>query len=271
MHCVSTINKIKLMKKIYTFFAVLFIVGSLMAQSTFTNDANDKTIINLADPVNNQDAATKAYVDALIEQLYAQGSLRVRDYDGNYYNTIMIGNQIWMAENLKTTKFNDGTDIPLVTDGTAWGNLTTPGYCWYNKNEATYGDTYGALYNWYTIGTGNLCPAGWHVSTDAEWTALTTYPGGESVAGGKLKETGTTHWNSPNTGATNETGFTALPGGSRSHDGTFYYIWYGGYWWSSTEGSAKSAWNRNLSYSDAGVFRDIDYKKCGFSVRCVRD
>ena len=120
-----------------------------------------------------------------------------------------------MAENLKTTKYRDGTSIPLVTENTAWLNLTTPGYCWYNNDAAHYKSTYGALYNWYVLNAGsngwkNVCPTGWHVPTDAEWTTLTTYLGGESIAGGKLKETGTSHWLSPNTVATNETGLHTL-------------------------------------------------------------
>jgi len=228
-------------------------------------------------PVNPTDAANKAYVDGLIEQLYAYGALKLLDYDGNYYNTIKIGNQIWMAENLKTTKYNDGTAIPNVTDNTAWAALTTPAYCWYNNNEAAYKATYGALYNWYTVdvtsnGGKNVCPTGWHVPTDAEWTTLTTYLGGVDVAGGKLKETGTTHWTTPNTGATNETGFTALPGGYRHLDGTFNNIGDLGYWWSATEYSATLAWNRSLTYNYSNVIRSyLNYKKYGYSVRCVRD
>ena len=108
----------------------------------------------------------------------------VVDIDGNVYHTVTIGTQVWMVENLKTTKYNDGTAIPLVTDNTAWGALTTPGYCWYNNDSATYKNTYGALYNWYAVNTGKLAPTGWHVPTDSEWTVLTTYLGGQSVAGG---------------------------------------------------------------------------------------
>jgi len=125
----------------------------------------------------------------------------VSDIDGNYYKTIQIGSQIWMAENLKTTRYNDGSNIPLVTDNTAWSNLTTPGYCWYNNDAATYKNVYGALYNWYAVNTGKLCPSGWHVPSEYEWTLLVNYLGGVYAAGGKLKETGTTHWYSPNAGA----------------------------------------------------------------------
>ncbi|MBA7527477.1 hypothetical protein ES705_19653 [subsurface metagenome] len=176
-----------------------------------------------------------------------------------------------MAENLKTTKYNDGTAIPLVTNSTEWDNLTTPGYCWYNNDEASYKNTYGALYNWYTVNTGKLCPTGWHVPTDSEWTILTDYLGGYSVAGGKLKETGTTHWNSPNTGATNESGFTALPGGYRTNSGAFNNVGSNGNWWSSTESSSTYAWHRSMNYSSSNVYRDYSGKSYGFSVRCVRD
>jgi uncharacterized protein (TIGR02145 family) len=182
-----------------------------------------------------------------------------------------------MAENLKTTKYNDGTAIPNITDNTAWTALTTPAYCWYNNDAATYKATYGALYNWYAVdvasnGGKNVCPTGWHVPTDAEWTILTTYLGGESVAGGKLKETGTTHWSSPNTDATNETGFTALPGGNRGSDsGTCFNIGYLGFWWESIEYSTTGAWIMNMFYINADVSRIASKKLNGFSVRCVRD
>jgi uncharacterized protein (TIGR02145 family) len=196
----------------------------------------------------------------------------VSDNDGNTYKTIQIGTQTWMAENLKTTKYNDGTTIPLVTGTTAWAALSTPGYCWYRNDAATYKATYGALYNWYTVNTGKLCPTGWHVPSDAEWTTLTIYLGGGTVAGGKLKETGTTHWLSPNTGATNETGFTALPGGDRDNNGAFVLIGYDGRWWSSTEGSTYYAWARNMLYNYSNVSSFVNlYKQDGYSVRCLKD
>jgi uncharacterized protein (TIGR02145 family) len=196
----------------------------------------------------------------------------ISDYDGNVYSTVQIGEQIWMAENLKTTRFNDGSVIPLVTDNTAWSILTSSAYCWYNNNEATYKNPYGALYTWYAVKTNKLCPAGWSIPTDAEWTTLTSYLGGEDEAGGQLKETGYTHWNSPNTGATNETYFTALPGGHRYRlNGTFYDINRYGYWWSSSEDETQTAWGRNIYYDASNVYRDYYFKNEGFSVRCIKD
>jgi len=202
----------------------------------------------------------------------AQDISTVTDIDGNTYQTVTIDTRIWMVENLKTTKYNDGTAIPLVaTDNIAWSNLTEPGYCWYNNNQAMYGNTYGALYNWYAVNTGKLCPTGWHVPTDNEWIILTNYLGGESIAGGKLKETDTTHWNSPNTGATNETGFTALPGGYRSVDGNFYYIGFDGYFWSATELGVNYAWYQEVMFYNSGFRLLNGLKRNGFSVRCLRD
>jgi uncharacterized protein (TIGR02145 family) len=193
------------------------------------------------------------------------------DQDGNVYKTITIGTQTWMVENLKTTKCNDGTAIPNVTDGTAWPVLTTPAYCWYNNDTATNKVTYGALYNWYVVNTSKLCPTGWHVPTDAEWSTLTTYLGGGSVAGGKLKETGTTHWNYPNNGADNSSGFTALPGGIRNGNGTFDLIGYYGSWWSSSEVNKTRAWHRYVGYTDRFVSRTVNDSCEGLSVRCLRD
>ena len=196
---------------------------------------------------------------------------QVTDIDGNVYHTVTIGTQVWMVENLKVTKYNDGTAIPLVTDNTAWSNLTTAGYCWYNNDAPTYKDTYGALYNWYTVNTGKLCPAGWHVPNDAEWTTLTTYLGDVNVEGGKLKETGTAHWLSPNAGATNESGFEGRPGGTRFSNGTFSLIGEYGAWWSSSEITTSNAWLRVLLLSDDRVYKVGLDNDSGFSVRCLRD
>ncbi len=194
----------------------------------------------------------------------------VTDLDGNVYHTVTIGTQVWMVENLKTTKYNDGTAIPLVTDGTAWSTLSTPAYCWYNNDDATYKNTYGALYNWFTVNNGKLCPTGWHVPTDAEWGTLITYLGDTTLAGGKLKEAGTVHWASPNTGANNSTGFTALPGGSRYNNGLFYLNGKYGWWWSSTESSSSDAWHQYMQYNTSLIYRTAGSKIIGFSVRCIK-
>jgi uncharacterized protein (TIGR02145 family) len=191
----------------------------------------------------------------------------IYDSEGNKYRTIQIGTQTWMAENLKSTKLNDGTDIPFVPDVAIWSGLTTPGYCWFNNDSVGY----GALYNWYTLNTGKLCPEGWHVPADEEWTVLTDYLGGKSVAGGKLREAGTTHWQSPNAGATNESGFTGLPAGYRSYGGSFNNFKNYGFWWSSTEWSSSAAWYRDVYYGYNSVDRSNSNKKSGANIRCVKD
>jgi uncharacterized protein (TIGR02145 family) len=195
----------------------------------------------------------------------------VKDIEGNVYKTVTIGKQVWMKENLKTSKYNDGKAIPLVTDNIAWSDLSTPAYCWNNNDATTNKNTYGALYNWYTVNTNKLCPRGWHVPTDAEWRTLTTYLGGESVAGGKLKETGTIHWERPNTGAVNSSGFTAHAGGGRYEDGRFHYLGSKGYWWSSTEEGEASVWCFELQYALKGINRVGSKKSFGLSIRCLRN
>jgi uncharacterized protein (TIGR02145 family) len=195
----------------------------------------------------------------------------VSDIDGNAYTTIICGTQEWMVENLKTTKYNDGTDIPLVTDPTAWWSLGTAGFCWYKNDETTYKSTYGAIYNWYAVNTGKLCPTGWHVPTITDWVTLVTYLGGDTLVGGKLKETGTDHWMSPNYGANNYGGFTALPAGSRNSNGTFENLGYIARWWTSTETSDLSAWYRSLSYSNSASQKGYGSKTFGYSVRCVKN
>lgn len=155
----------------------------------------------------------------------------IKDMDNNNYNTVKIGNQIWMLENLKTTKYSNGNTIANISDSTLWGTQTLGAFCWYKNDKDKYKGTYGALYNWYAVKTGKLCPSGWHVPTDAEWLTLGDYLGGEEVSGGKLKEVGTIHWRNPNNGATNESGFTALPGGIRYEEGQFLEVGWYAYWW----------------------------------------
>jgi len=196
----------------------------------------------------------------------------IKDGDGNGYTSITIGTQVWLKENLKTTKYNDGVEIPNVTNNSDWGNLTSGAYCWYDNDEATFKNTFGALYNWHTTNNGKLCPIGYHIPSDAEWTKLTEYLGGTSIAGGKLKEIGTTHWMTPNTGATNESSFTALPGGWRSYSGTFNLKAEISYWWSTTQyDSPESAYSRSLGHDSNIFYRHGSNKKNGHFVRCLRD
>jgi uncharacterized protein (TIGR02145 family) len=194
----------------------------------------------------------------------------IADIDGNVYNTIKIGTHTWIIENLKTTKFKDGSSIALVTNNTTWMNNTgTPAYCWFN-NDISNKSIYGALYNWYTVNTGKLAPKDWHVATQLEWLELVDHVGGDSVAGGKLKEAGLTHWITPNTGATNETIFSALPGGCRGEDGSFYEYGYIGGWWSSDEIDPDPVYFI-LSYSDDDFSGGSCDKRRGFSIRCIKD
>lgn len=176
-----------------------------------------------------------------------------------------------MAENLRTTKYANGDVIPNVTDNTKWNNLTTGAWAHY-ENDNQYEILYGKLYNWYAVADSrNVCPSGWHVPSDADWKALTIYLGGETVAGGKMKSSGTQYWHDPNTDNTNESGFSGLMGGYRDSDGTFNHVGYGGSWWSATEDDTYSAWYRGLYYSSGNSARASSIRRYGFSVRCLRD
>ncbi len=195
----------------------------------------------------------------------------VTDTDGNVYLVDTIGSQVWMVENLKTTRFNDGTPIPLVTGDVPWTALVTPGYCWSGNDSSTNKKTYGALYNWYAVHTGKLAPKGWHVASDSDWGVLVGYLGGDSKAGAPLKEAGMQHWLTPNAGATNMTGFSALPGGFRYDFGAFATIGSYGHWWSSTAFLDSDSWCRFMDSGTSAVTRSNMYKNYGLSVRCVHD
>ena len=199
------------------------------------------------------------------------------DAENNTYTTVYIGTQQWMAENLKVTKYNDGTSILNVTDNTEWQNNTSGAWAYYD-NDVANNAKYGKLYNWYAVsptmnGNKNVCPTGWHVPTDAEWTVLTDYLGGSNIAGSKMKEVGTTSWNSPNTDATNTSLFTGLPGGGRDGAGSYGGIGDYGYWWSSTEGpfSTDGALYRDLVVNVGDANGNEFHKLSGLSVRCLRD
>jgi uncharacterized protein (TIGR02145 family) len=195
------------------------------------------------------------------------------DQDGNLYKTVTIGTQTWMAENLRTTKYNDGTAIPNVIENDEWAVQTTGAYCTYNNTSNA--DTilaYGSLYNWHAVNSGLLAPEGWHVPTDADFWTLTEYLDRGILAGGKLKEIGTIHWQHPNDGATNETGFTALPGGKRSNDGDFNFIGLVGFWWSASVGIDDDAIFRTIFSNSSDVrWNSYQNKETGYSVRLVKD
>jgi uncharacterized protein (TIGR02145 family)/uncharacterized repeat protein (TIGR02543 family) len=197
----------------------------------------------------------------------------IMDKSGNIYDTIKIGNQVWMMENLKTNNYNDSTLINFVTDSATWCNSSTQGFCWYD-NSYLYPNDYGFLYNWNAVNSGKLAPAGWHIPTDSEWSVLVVNigsVGADWMAGGALKEVDTFYWAPPNTGATNSTGFSARGGGSRDDAAAFSEIKTNGYWWSATEADNLTAWLRSISYSGQFLGRSNVSKKYGCSVRCIRN
>ncbi len=188
---------------------------------------------------------------------------------GSEIKSVKIGNQVWMAENLNVDHYRNGDPIPTGLSNSQWESTTKGAYAIYNDDPANE-KIYGKLYNWYAVyDSRGLCPTGWHVPSDAEWRTLENYLGGIAVAGGKLKST--SWWKTPNTGATNSSGFNAFPGGYRYFDGPYNDIGSNGFWWSSTETSSLYAWFRKLGYNNSNVLRDVNVKQYGFSVRCVRD
>jgi uncharacterized protein (TIGR02145 family) len=198
--------------------------------------------------------------------MYDGPGATITDADGNIYNTVWINGKLWMNENLKTTKFNDGSDIPFVSGGTGWLTLITPAYCWYDNDKIANGILYGTLYNWYAVSTGKLCPTGWRVPSDAEWENLVNYAGGYLVAGTKLK--GKTGWNNSG-GGTDIYGFSALPGGMM-YSGSFINKG-SGYWWSATDDLETTAWYRTMVPEETAVYRGPNYKTTGLNIRCTRD
>jgi len=267
---------------------------NLAAVLAVNNGANNLQIKNLANPTDAQDAVTKVYTDAINTQLQTQITTlqaqitALQNAIVTPLPNVTIGTQIWSTTNLDVTTYRDGTPIPQVTDPTAWAALTTGAWCYYANNAAN-GTTYGKMYNWYAVSgihdndpnTPNktLAPLGWHIPSDTEWSTLInnldpTANGGQvypNIAGGKMKSTGTTLWVSPNTGATNISGFTGLPGGTFGGNNTFYGINTNGNWWSSSEINGSEAWYRYINYDNTNAARHFANKTFGHSVRCVRD
>lgn len=262
----------------------IFLIAIMVLLVFRVNAQNDTMYIMKNGVVINKQSVKPADVDSII--FFEPDSI---DADGNVYNIITIGTQVWMKENLKTTKYNDGTSIPLVTDTTEWSGLTTPAYCWYNNDPDQYKNTYGALYNWEAVNTAKLCPTGWHVPTDAEWSTLENfliengYNYNGSTSDNKIAKAmaGTAYWNSSLTEGTpgnndyqsfrNKSGFTGLPGGSRANDGKYSLVGQYGLWWSASEDFTYYAWYRSVYYDLGDVLRAYDFKLNGYSVRCLRD
>ncbi|MFH0842114.1 MAG: fibrobacter succinogenes major paralogous domain-containing protein [Bacteroidota bacterium] len=195
----------------------------------------------------------------------------IRDTDGNIYTSVKIGTQVWMIENLQTTKLNNNTNVTLMTENWSDESMSTPGYCWNENDESKNKTLYGALYNWHAVNTGKLCPIGWHVPTYDDWTTLITYLGGKTNAGGKLKETGYSLWQIPNEGATNESGFTGRPGGFYYGSGSFDQPGIEAYYWSSTESGPGNAYILKLSSDDKDAIIGSMDKEKGCSVRCIKE
>jgi len=205
-----------------------------------------------------------------IKQL--QSLSNVIDIDGNAYKTVKIGSQIWMSENLKTSHYRNGDSIPTVTDNTAWSVFTTGARCWYNNDSTTYENPYGNLYNWYAVvDNRNICPIGFHIPSNMEWSTLVDYLGGESIAGGKMKATGTIYWDSSNTGATNESGFTALGGGARIYNGSFAGFRGVTHFRSTSEYATTFNWSSILYAHNSTEYRGYLAKNSGAFVRCLKD
>ena len=211
----------------------------------------------------------------------------VKDIDGNIYSTVIIGEQEWMVENLRTTTYTDGTKIPLEENQYNWSNLSSPSYCWYDNDSISYSQTYGALYNWYTVETTKLCPDGWHIPTDEDWKILEEELGmnpselnqdgfrgtdvGSKIAGNA--DLWIDEYNKINNNAEfGSTDFNGYPGGLRDKNGDFTFLTGGGYWWTSTEYSEEKAWIRHLGYNDTGIYRfPYGNKQYGLSIRCLKD
>ena len=241
--------------------------------------------------IAQRDAITNPVAGLVI---YCSDCYDLEMFDGNNWKTmngyaacvsstlpfIKICDQIWMSKNLDVSKYRNGDDIPQVTAASVWKTLTTGAWCWYNNDSANYAATYGKLYNWYAVNdVRGLAPTGWHIPSDPEWVILTdTCLSGFAIAGAETKTTGTIQagtglWYSPNTGATNSSGFGGLPGGLRNNIGSFTSLGFLGSWWSSTEYiSNDKAWNHNLYYNNVNaISANSNLKILGFSVRCIKD
>ncbi|MBN1119431.1 MAG: fibrobacter succinogenes major paralogous domain-containing protein [Bacteroidales bacterium] len=246
---------------------IKFIGIILLISINFIGCEKDNNEINGPVPISSE--MTNGKTTAVFNPDKDYGTMT--DQDGNVYKTITIGTQTWMAENLRTTKYRDGSAIKMSNE--IWPVLTEGAFCEYNST--TNPDsiaTYGRLYNWHVISDSrNIAPMGWHLPSGAEWDELSIYLGGGGLSGGKMKEIGTTHWKSPNLEATNESGFTAIPGGYRTDAGQFSGIGENAKFWTSEENSANSGMAIGLGYAVGGLGGNMGFKNMGFSIRCIKD
>ena len=275
------------MQRIYRILVssiLLFVLIIFHAQNGFTMSlaADSLGITTGEDAV---DAPYEILKDTGIDESVQDGIMpEAIDVEGNSYRVVKIGSLYWMAENLRTTTYNDGTPVPLIEDFSRWSSLSSPAFCWYQNAEEQYKSEYGALYNWYAINSDKLCPSGWHIPSDKEWKKLEIVIGlssnlidsvgfrgtNEAV---QLKIKSDFYWRDRDIEeATNKSGFSAVPGGGRSgHNSLFYSVYEGAGWWSSTEYKLDLAWMRGINKSSNTIMRLVNSKKDGLSVRCVKD
>jgi len=231
-------------------------------------------ISTLTDLLPDLDYAVRAYATNSFGTAYGNEIFFktgvVMDADGNIYHSVRIGQQTWMLENLRTTSYRDSFWIPEVTENNLWNSDVEPQFCYYQNDEA-YKVPFGALYNWACVISDRFCPSGWHVPSLAEWNSLFTYLGGSKVVSNKLREAGDAHWVTPNTGATNSSGLTALPGSFRSTDGSFGTYGYYGYWWTSTPNGSAYGTAIKMTTSRAEIITEPVYVGAGLSVRLIKD
>ena len=262
------------MKRLILSIAILSLVACKKETTTTTTtntnqSSTDTTKTNNPTPTTSTNGVNFKSIGSPIGTFGAG----VKDIDGNSYKTVVISNQEWMAENLKVSKYNDGTPIPNVK--TVWSDLKTGAWITYYHKD-TMNAKYGKLYNWFAVspttnGDKNVCPTGWHVPTDTEWADLITFLGGDEVAGGKMKEIGNVNWLEPNSEATNTSLFTALPGGLYMDLGYFMLYKGSANWWSSTENDPGYVWSRSVFNDNQTIERGYTIKSNGLSIRCIKN
>jgi uncharacterized protein (TIGR02145 family) len=252
------------MKKLFLIMATLLITSMGFGHVSTTPFSNSVAFNIISSIPGNYPFIIKYYINGIE---CTQCSINIHISCVDIIPSVTLCDQTWMTKNLDVTTYRNGDPIPEVTNATQWANLTTGAWCYYN-NDPAMGAIYGKLYNWYSVNDPRrLAPTGWHVPSDAEWTTLTDCLGGVPIAGGKMKAIGTTTWVTPNTAATNSSGWTGLPGGFRFNTGSFHDVGTYGFWWSSS----NNAWSRHLFYTSGIIYSSFFTKLYGFSFRCLKD